>query len=285
MRVLIAVDGSDDGFEAVRQTARLVSPGKDQIALYYSLPNVHLDIESPNEAATANKVRGILAQAVFEEARKCLPIDFASHIQEIVDSEDPREGIIAAAKQAKAEMIVVGARGLSPLARLLLGSVSKSVVHAARVPVLVVRRPKATGHDGQLRVLLACDRPDTATAITQLVCNLTWPPSTSGYSITVLPGVLVGRVPAWLQERTRSQEVQELTRAWDEEQQEESRQTKSRLAHFCQSLPPAFHQNAIVVDGHPADRILETIDRHNIGLIILGAKRLGTIERFMIGST
>jgi len=283
--VLIAIDGSVDGFEAVRQAARLVSPEKDHIVLYYSLPSIRLDIESSNEAATADKVRGVLAQAVFEEARKCLPTDFVSHVQEIVDSEDPREGIIAAAEQGKADMIVVGARGLSPLTRLLLGSVSKTVLHAARVPVLVVRRPKAMDQDSQLRVLLACDRPDTATAMAQLVSNLTWPPNTSGRSITVLPGVLVGRVPAWLEERTRSPEIEELTRAWVEEHQEESRQAKSRLAHFFQSLPKVFHQEPIVVDGHPADTLLEMIDRHHIDLIMLGARRLGRIERFIIGST
>ena len=285
MRVLIAIDGSPDGFEAVRQAARLVAPTKDQLVLYYSVPSIRIDSEFSNEGAIADKVRAVLSQGVFEEARRYLPTDFIGDVQEMVDSEDPREGIIAAADQAKADMIVVGARGLNPLARLLLGSVSRTVAHAARTPVLVARRPKAVRPDDELRVLFACDRPDTATAMTQLVCNLTWPPTTHGHSITVLPGLLVGQVPSWLEERTRSPELEKLTRAWVEEQQEESRQTKDRLARFSQCLPNAFRQNALVVNGYAADKILETIDRHEIDLVILGARQLGKIERFMIGST
>lgn len=202
-----------------------------------------------------------------------------------MDSEDPREGIIRAAEQAKADMIVVGARGLSPLARLLLGSASKSVVRGARVPVLVARQPKTARQDGGLRVLLACDRPDTASAMAQLVCNLTWPPATQGYSISVMPGLLGGEMPKWLTEKARSPEIEELTRAWVDEQQAESRQTKARLAEFCRCLPDGFQQNAITVEGHPAEKILETIDRHNIDLVIVGARRLGVIEGLMAGST
>ena len=285
MRVLIAIDGSDDGFEAVRQAALLVAPEKDEIALYYSVPDISVKAEPTPQCTTVDKMHGALAEAVFEKARKYLSSDLARHAQDIVDSTDPREGIVAAAERAKADMIVVGARGLSPLARLLLGSVSRSVVHTARVPVLVARRPKTLAQNDGLRVLVACDRPGTATAMAQLVCNLTWPTGTQGYSITVLAGLLVGQVPAWLEERTRSPAITALTQVWVGEQQEEFRRTKGKLAEFCRCLPDAFQQNPIAVNGHPADKILEMIDRGNIDLVIVGAKRMGTIERFVVGST
>jgi nucleotide-binding universal stress UspA family protein len=44
-----------------------------------------------------------------------------------------------------AGLIVVGSRGLGPLRRALMGSVSDSVVRHARCPVLVVRQEK--GHE------------------------------------------------------------------------------------------------------------------------------------------
>jgi len=283
--VLIAVDGSDDGFEAVRQAARLIKPGKDQVVLYYSVPQLRLETDSSTAPAIAGNVEQALARAVVEEARKLLSPGFTDAVQEIVNNEDPRDGIIRAAEHAKADMMVVGARGLSPLARMLLGSVSKSVVRGARVPVLVARQRKGARQDGGMRVLVACDRPDTASAMSQLVCSLTWPPGTAGYSITVLPGLLGGETPAWLKQKARSPEIEQLTRAWVDEQQAELRQTKDRLAEFCRCLPDAFRENAITVEGHPADRILETIDRQNIDLVVVGARRLGAIERFMVGST
>ena len=38
------------------------------------------------------------------------------------------------------ELVVVGSRGLGPLKRLLVGSVSEQVLHRVHCPVLVVKR-------------------------------------------------------------------------------------------------------------------------------------------------
>ena len=50
---------------------------------------------------------------------------------------DPGNVIVDAAKGA--DLVVVGSRGLNPVQRLLLGSVSSKVVHRAEPDVLVVR--------------------------------------------------------------------------------------------------------------------------------------------------
>eukprot|EP00047_Mylnosiga_fluctuans_P015184 m.44051 g.44051 ORF g.44051 m.44051 type:complete len:163 (-) comp5810_c0_seq2:222-710(-) len=55
---------------------------------------------------------------------------------------DAREAIIAAADKAKAEVVVVGSRGLSPVARALLGSVSSYLVMHCPQPVVVIKPPQ-----------------------------------------------------------------------------------------------------------------------------------------------
>ena len=50
---------------------------------------------------------------------------------------DPGDVIIEAAQDA--DLAIVGSRGLNPLQRLLMGSVSSKVVHRAECDVLVVR--------------------------------------------------------------------------------------------------------------------------------------------------
>jgi len=52
---------------------------------------------------------------------------------------DPADGIVQAAKDGRADLIVVGTRGANLASRVLLGSVSTKVVHEAPCDVLVVR--------------------------------------------------------------------------------------------------------------------------------------------------
>jgi nucleotide-binding universal stress UspA family protein len=54
-----------------------------------------------------------------------------------MEDGDPAEEILAEAKAGGYDLVVVGSRGLGPVGRLLLGSVSTEVVENARCPVLV----------------------------------------------------------------------------------------------------------------------------------------------------
>lgn len=47
------------------------------------------------------------------------------------------QGIVAAADNEKASLIVVGTRGLDVVRRTLLGSVSDYIIHHSKIPVLV----------------------------------------------------------------------------------------------------------------------------------------------------
>jgi nucleotide-binding universal stress UspA family protein len=51
----------------------------------------------------------------------------------------PADEIVRLAKESGADLIVLGARGLNPLKRLVLGSVSTDVLHRAPCDVLVVK--------------------------------------------------------------------------------------------------------------------------------------------------
>ena len=53
--------------------------------------------------------------------------------------EDPRHAVVDAAKELKADLIVIGTHGRKGLKRALLGSVAESVVRNAPCPVLTVR--------------------------------------------------------------------------------------------------------------------------------------------------
>jgi nucleotide-binding universal stress UspA family protein len=55
---------------------------------------------------------------------------------------DPGYSIINAVDEHKCDLIVMGSRGLGPIQRFLLGSVSNYVVNHAKCPVMIVPTPE-----------------------------------------------------------------------------------------------------------------------------------------------
>lgn len=58
-------------------------------------------------------------------------------LQQVADRA--ADGIVNAARQARADLIVIGTHGRRGVSHLLLGSVAESVVRIASMPVLLIR--------------------------------------------------------------------------------------------------------------------------------------------------
>lgn len=88
----------------------------------------------------------------------------------------PADAIVGEARSRGAEMIVMGTRGHGVLAGFALGSVAMRVVHAAPVPVFLVRPesrlPAQLGRS--LRVLLAHDGSEPAQRAASALASLRW---------------------------------------------------------------------------------------------------------------
>ena len=72
----------------------------------------------------------------FESAVKKAKVPFHS---EIIESHSTTKAIVSYSKSKKIDLIVMGAHGKTGVDKLILGSVSNSVVHRVRCPVLIVR--------------------------------------------------------------------------------------------------------------------------------------------------
>jgi nucleotide-binding universal stress UspA family protein len=284
MRVLFAVDGSAGSFGAIGQVAPLLKPDRDQVALYCRPPEFVVRSGHVEKGVLAT-VRDGLANAVFTEAGKRLPAQLRENLQPIIGQQDPRYGINVAAEQWSANLIVMGARGLNVLGRLVLGSVSRAVVHAAKCPVWI-GRPRPRDALQTPRVLVACECAESGKNLVEVLDRLAWPEGTGFTAVTVVPSIFAGRVPDWLQQQARSAEVEAMAQAWAREHDEDLRTRLASLQAFVEGLaPPLRAMRPVVEEGEPAHLILETAASESSTLVVVGTRRSRSLGSIILGST
>jgi nucleotide-binding universal stress UspA family protein len=137
--IVVGVDGSAGGRVALDVGIGLAQGYGAQVTIVYVRHPQPSFVGSPYArrafSTELEKARLALAEAESAGAEAGVAIE-----TEEIDG-DPAEQIIEVARLRKADLIVVGSRGLGMIAGALLGSVSSKVVHHADRPVLVARRP------------------------------------------------------------------------------------------------------------------------------------------------
>ncbi|HSK70411.1 MAG TPA: universal stress protein, partial [Pyrinomonadaceae bacterium] len=83
------------------------------------------------------KEKGRTDEAVNRAVAKLEQAGFT--VSSVIKNEDPQDLLLEQAKEWKADCIFVGAKGMSRIERLLIGSVSASVAARAHCSVEVVR--------------------------------------------------------------------------------------------------------------------------------------------------
>jgi nucleotide-binding universal stress UspA family protein len=143
---VVALDGSENALNALRLFARwpkLADLTVRLVGVVEPLPfprtapkMIQARLQAAVAAAEAER-RDVLQQA-FAMARPLLP---AGKITETLTSGDPASEVLRIADENDVDLIVLGARGLGVVQRLLLGSVSEAVLHDAQCAVLIAKGP------------------------------------------------------------------------------------------------------------------------------------------------
>jgi nucleotide-binding universal stress UspA family protein len=139
--ILVAVDGSAPSRHAARFALSLARQVGARVTLLTVLPQPEVIPLGPfsSSAITSPPATDADLKRMKEELDAIASEHGPVTVVRAVEVGKVAETILQFADKQKADLIVMGARGLSPAQRFLLGSVSDRVVHHANVPVTVWR--------------------------------------------------------------------------------------------------------------------------------------------------
>ena len=143
LNILVAVDGSDHAAQALRTAAQLATEEHARLTLITAVPPTPALAQITASGAALAEVADLMGEAGRQIRSQVddLPDDLS--ITTIVVSGHAAPKILEQLDAGNHDLLVMGTRGLGRVGSALLGSVSQAVLHAAEVPVLVVRGPRA----------------------------------------------------------------------------------------------------------------------------------------------
>ncbi len=286
MKVLFAVDGSEHSLAAVAQVGALLNAERDPLALFCAPPSKYFQLTTA-DSHVIERARQGLVDAIFAEARQRLPQALQAKAESIVaDQHDARQGILAAADVWRADLIVVGARGLGRFERLLLGSVSRAIVHGSKVPVWVSRVAEGKQPGQTMQVLLTCEDPKQECKHADLLDKFTWPSGSVCHVLNAIPSLFAGKVPEWLQQQARSPDVEAMVQAWAREHDEDIAASRAALEAYTNGLPNVFSKyQAEVIEGEPSSVVLAQIAKEKVDVAFVGSHAKSRLSSALLGST
>lgn len=132
-QILVATDASPAANRAVRMGAQIADKFGAKLTILYVVRNMQLPPEI-KRMAEIEKIQGdratimqMVADSALKDARSQALSDGAKDVQSSIASGDPANEILRAAREEKADLVVLGTRGLGDVQGMLLGSVSRKV--------------------------------------------------------------------------------------------------------------------------------------------------------------
>jgi nucleotide-binding universal stress UspA family protein len=134
--IIVAVDGSEYSIKALQYAKSICERFEAMLWLVHIFPHTSdlLGYEDYEKFFSKRKANG---QNILDDARQKLG-PTTLKVREVLEEGPEAESILKIAKNYQADLIVMGTRGLGTLKGILIGSVSRKVIHLASGPVMVV---------------------------------------------------------------------------------------------------------------------------------------------------
>lgn len=134
--IVVGVDGTERGEKAARVAADIAQKYGAHLILVYAYDPVprYLGTDLYEEAVARAIAHG---EEILEKTAASLPNDIT--VEQDVLEGPAAQALLNVVDVHKADLVVIGSRGLGEIAALALGSVGHKLIQQSPVPVLVVK--------------------------------------------------------------------------------------------------------------------------------------------------
>jgi nucleotide-binding universal stress UspA family protein len=285
MKILIGYDGSGYADAALNHLPRaglprradalvisvagrsLSEPPPSSYELAEAMRKVGPDSDSQSGAGKKASLAEAEALALSLQASKRLKSIFPDwDVRAVAESQigSPAGILMERADEWGADLIVVGSQGRSVMGRMILGSVSRKIATDAKCSVLVGRgmgEGRGEKNGSAVRLIIGLDGSESSDQVIRAVAARTWP----GGSLARLVTALV------------------LAPGLDVEQQAER---AKEYHHGAEAMlrSGGLEVSSLIELNEPKNLLLEEAETWQADCIFVGARGLGRMGRFLLGS-
>jgi nucleotide-binding universal stress UspA family protein len=270
MKIMLAIDGSDHSYEAVRSLKHLARAEELHIVHVLDVPTPAYPMMMPEVAQdlyeTVERNMREEGTRLLDRILSLLPMDAGPVTKHLVVGS-PADQIIALAEQHKVGLTLLGTRGLGPIKERLIGSVAHRVLTLAPGAKLILPGPMKM----LKRILLPLQGPQDAE---QALRFLEQKPFREPATITLFT-VLPHTRPPWPVDAASAEqmEIHALRNAQD------------FLNETADKLTAMDHQVRVAAAlGTPVEAILQEAKASNADLILMGSRGRHGVTRMVLGS-
>jgi len=138
-KILVPIDGSAEAIEAARYARTVAEKFSSAVTLIHIVQHApYIDSDSPSMSSSIITSLDERANQVLAEALELFQ-DFDGRVTTCIEYGHPGMKITEISKEKNYSLIIMGRRGMSDVAKLLMGSVSNYVLHYAFCPTLIIR--------------------------------------------------------------------------------------------------------------------------------------------------
>jgi nucleotide-binding universal stress UspA family protein len=270
MKTLLAVDGSDNSYEAVRALKYFARA--EQLTLLHALnvprpayPMMMPEVASELYTALERHMRED-GERLLDRIQSLLPPHAGPAIKRL-EIGSPAEVIVTVTEQEKVDLVLMGARGLGPIKERLFGSVSHRVLALAPCAKFIVNAPVKA----MARILVALQGPtDTEVAVRFLQLK----PFHEPVELTLLT-ILPSTRPPWPVDSATAESL-------EGQALQAARGYIDDVATRLRGIGYQAHGTAAL--GTPAEVILREASARRVDLIMIGSRGRQGVARFVLGS-